>query len=125
MLLADDHALLREGLARLLDAEPDIEVVGQARDGMEAVRLASTLRPDLVLMDVSMPCLDGIEATRAIRSEFPGIRIIGLSMLDETEWAQAMRDAGAECFLSKAGPAADLLTAIRGGPEAPRQSPTH
>jgi PAS domain S-box-containing protein len=123
VLLADDHAVMREGLARLIGEEADMEVVGQARDGNEAVRLAATLQPDVVLMDVSMPGLDGVEATRAIHGDLPHIRIIGLSMFEETERAQAMRDAGAECFLTKSGPAADLLAAIRGGAYGPRPAP--
>jgi DNA-binding NarL/FixJ family response regulator len=114
VLLADDHAVVREGLARLLGGEPDMEVVGQAPDGREAVRLAHTLLPDVVLMDVSMPGLDGVEAARAIHRDLPDIRIIGLSMLGEAEGAKAMRDAGAVGYLTKSVPAADLIAAVRG-----------
>jgi len=114
VLLADDHAVMREGLAGLLGEEPDIEVVGEAPDGKEAVRLATALLPDVVLMDVSMPGLDGVEATRAIRKDHPDIRVIGLSTYEEAERAQTMRDAGADCYLTKSGPAALLLAAIRG-----------
>jgi DNA-binding NarL/FixJ family response regulator len=106
--------VVREGLARLLAEEPDIEIVAAAPDGRDAVRLVQTLLPDVVLMDVSMPGLDGIEATRAIRNEFPETRVIGLSMFEEGERAEAMLDAGADCFLTKSGAAADLLAAIRG-----------
>jgi CheY-like chemotaxis protein/anti-sigma regulatory factor (Ser/Thr protein kinase) len=120
VLLADDHATMREGLARLLGEERDIEVVGQAADGQEAVRLAATLHPDVVLMDVSMPGLNGIEATRAIHDDSPDVRVIGLSMFEEAERAQAMRDAGADLYLTKSGPAADLLAAIRGSGSRPR-----
>jgi DNA-binding NarL/FixJ family response regulator len=114
VLLADDHAVMREGLARLLGEHRDIEIVGQATHGLEAVQLTSKLQPDVILMDVSMPHMNGIEATRAIHQEFAQIRIIGLSMFEEPEQAQAMREAGAMVYLTKSGPSAELLKAIRG-----------
>jgi PAS domain S-box-containing protein len=113
VLLADDHAIMRQGLASLLCAEPDIDVVGQASDGQEAVLLASQLLPDVILMDMSMPRLNGVEATRAIHENHPDIRIIALSMFDESEHAAAMRDAGATSYLTKSGPAAELIAGIR------------
>ncbi len=113
VLLADDHAVLRAGLARLLALEPDLEVVGQAADGREAVELADRHRPEVILMDVSMPRLDGIGATRAIRASHPEIRVIGLSMYDESEYEQAMRAAGAVAFISKNAAATNLLSTIR------------
>ncbi|MFH1145108.1 MAG: PAS domain-containing protein [Candidatus Eisenbacteria bacterium] len=113
VLLADDHAVMREGLARLLSEEDDIEVVGEATDGRMAVEQARLLLPDVILMDMSMPRLNGIDATRAIRTEAPGARVIGLSMFEETERAQAMLDAGAVAYLTKSGPAAELVAAIR------------
>jgi signal transduction histidine kinase/ActR/RegA family two-component response regulator len=114
VLVADDHIVMREGLARLLSQEPDIDIVGQAADGQEAVRLAAALLPDVILMDVSMPKLNGVEATRAIRNEYSDIRIIGLSMFEEADRAQALRDAGAIGYLTKSGPPDELLAAIRG-----------
>jgi PAS domain S-box-containing protein len=113
VLLADDHAVVREGLARMLDQEADIEVVGEAVDGEQAVEMARQLHPDIVLMDVSMPGLSGIEATRILRRELPDLRVIGLSMFEETERAQAMRDAGAVDYLTKSGSSVDLLAALR------------
>jgi CheY-like chemotaxis protein len=113
VMLADDHAIVRQGIANLLSQEPDIEVVGEAADGQEAVGLATRLLPDVILMDVSMPKLNGVEATRAIRNELPYIRIIGLSMFEDVERAQAMRDAGAADYLAKSGPADVLLNALR------------
>ncbi len=113
ILLADDHATVRAGLARLLAQESDIEVVGQAGDGREAVELAERLRPDVILMDIRMPILDGIGATRVIHNAHPESRIIGLSMYDEAEHAHAMREAGAETSLSKSGAPETLLAAIR------------
>jgi CheY-like chemotaxis protein len=113
ILLVDDHATVRAGLARLLAEEADMEVAGQAGDGREAVEQADRLRPDVILMDIRMPNLDGIGATRAIRSAHPEIRVIGLSMYTEAEQAHVMREAGAEALLSKSGEPANLLAAIR------------
>ncbi len=113
LLLADDHAVLREGLATLLNNEPGIEVVGVAADGEEAVEMAARLLPDVILMDVSLPKLNGIEATRTISREFPEIRVIGLSMFEASERGQAMRDAGAVGYLTKSGPSSDLVNMIR------------
>jgi PAS domain S-box-containing protein len=113
VLLADDHAVIRVGLTRLLNQEPDLEVVGQAADGQEAVEMADRHRPDVILMDVRMPGLDGIHASRVIHATHPDIRIIALSMYDEAEHQQAMRAAGAVAFVSKTGASAELLATIR------------
>jgi signal transduction histidine kinase/CheY-like chemotaxis protein/PAS domain-containing protein len=113
LLLVDDHPDMREGLSRMMKLHFDIEVVGDASDGNEAVRLARELVPDVILMDISMPKMDGLEATRIIHSEFPHIRIIGLSMYDEVERAATMIDAGALAYLSKSGNMDRLLAAIR------------
>jgi CheY-like chemotaxis protein len=113
VLLADDHTVMREGLAGLLGREPDIEIVGQAPDGKVAVEMAAELLPDVILMDMSMPELDGLEATRAIHNDYPGIRVIGLSMFDDDEHACAMREAGAVNYLTKSGPPERLVAAIR------------
>jgi len=113
VLLADDHKLIREGLAGLLRQEKDIEVVGEARDGRDAVDLARKTRPDVVLMDVSMPGLDGIEATRRIIAEMPNARVIGLSTNTDEEMVTAMREAGAVAYFAKDVPSAVLIEAIR------------
>jgi PAS domain S-box-containing protein len=113
VLIADDHAVVREGLTRLLGYEPDIEIVGEAADGDEAVALAATLKPDVILMDRSMPGLDGVEATRAIRRHQSEVRIIGLSMFDDDPHVQEMLEAGAVAYLPKSAPSGDLLGAIR------------
>jgi DNA-binding NarL/FixJ family response regulator len=112
-MLADDHAVVRQGIAKLFGDEPEIEVVGTAGDGQEAVEMAAKLLPDVILMDLSMPKLNGIEATQAIHKEFPEIRIIGISMFDETDRAQAMRAAGAVDYITKSGPAEVLINVIR------------
>ncbi len=114
VLLADDHAVVRQGLANLLAMESDIEIVGQAGDGVEAVKLARELHPDVVVMDVSMPRLGGIEATRRILEELPRTRVIALSMHEEPALEAAMRAAGAVVYLHKGGPTELIVAAIHG-----------
>lgn len=113
ILVVDDHAVVRQGLAAMLRQHQDIEVVGEAGDGETAVRLARELQPEVVIMDVRMNGTSGIEATRAIVGDLPGVRVIGLSMHGQEEIAQAMRDAGAAAYLRKDDPPSEILTMIR------------
>ncbi|HEY5999400.1 MAG TPA: GAF domain-containing protein [bacterium] len=113
ILLADDHAVVRRGLAQMLGDEADFEVVGEAVDGQEAVEMARALLPDVVVMDLSMPRLNGVEATRIICNESPDVRIIGLSMFEDADRAQAMRDAGAAHYMTKSRATEELVAAIR------------
>lgn len=115
LLLVDDHAVLRQGIASLLATESDFRIVGEAEDGEKAIELARDLEPDVILMDFSLPKVDGVEATRVIHGELPEIRVIGLSMFEEADRATAMMDAGASAYLSKAGRADALVSAIREG----------
>jgi len=115
VLVVDDRALVRRGFATLLAGEPDLTVVGEAANGQMAIELTRQLAPDVILMDISMPVLNGIEATRTIHAEFAGIRVIGLSMFEEPEQPEAMRQAGAVGYLSKNDSVEALLAAIRGG----------
>jgi PAS domain S-box-containing protein len=112
VLLADDHTLFRDGIARLLNKEPNIQVVGQAANGRAAIELAQKLSPHVILMDVSMPELDGVQATRIIHQQAPHIRIIGLSMYEDEERSQVMRAAGAVGYKTKTCPAAELIEAV-------------
>lgn len=114
LLLVDDHAIVREGIASFLLEVPDLEIVAEASDGQEAVELALGMRPDVILMDVTMPQMDGIEATRRIKAQLPQVRIIGLSMHDREDLAAAMYQAGASAYLSKNGCADTLVSTIRG-----------
>jgi len=98
----------------LLSEQQDIEVIGEAGNGREAVALASRLHPDVVIMDISMPLISGDEATRQIKILMPEIRIIALSMFEEEEMVQKMYRAGAESYVLKTAPSAQLLAAIRG-----------
>jgi len=113
VLLADDHTLFRDGLARMLEKNPGLRVIGHATDGQEAIDLAGKLKPGVILMDISMPRVNGIEATRIIHREYPDICIIGLSMYEDQERAQAMRDAGAADYKSKGCMPSELVAAIR------------
>lgn len=113
VVLVDDHEVVRMGLFMLLSAEPDLEIVGEAGDGLEAVELVDRLRPDVVLLDYSLPGLDGVETCRRITRDNPRVRVIGLSMYSATERAAAMRDAGAVAYLTKGDDTAPLLEAIR------------
>jgi DNA-binding NarL/FixJ family response regulator len=115
LLLADDHELFRAGLAGLIDAQPDLHVVGQAGDGFEAVLLARRLRPTLVVMDIAMPICDGLEATRLIRGapELADVRILILTVHDEDEKLFEAIKAGANGYLLKNTSAAEFLRAVR------------
>lgn len=112
VLLADDHPVLRKGLADLLTGHPELSLVGEAQDGLEAVEMALRLRPDVVLMDITMPRVDGIQATRHIKSAAPEIPVIGLSMHETDDMVCAMRGAGASNYLSKTAPVEELIAAI-------------
>jgi len=114
VLLADDHEVMREGLALLLREQDNIEVVGEAANGREAINLACRLRPDVVVLDVGMPLISGDEATRQIKRNLPQTRVIALSMHNEPETAASMYQAGAEGYVLKTAPSEELLAAIRG-----------
>jgi DNA-binding NarL/FixJ family response regulator len=116
VVLADDHKVMREGLAALLNEQTDMDVVGQAGNGREAVNLTCALGPDVVIMDVAMPLMAGDEATRQIKLHLPKTRVIALSMFEEAGVAETMQQAGAEGYLLKTAPFEELLTAIRGTP---------
>ncbi|MHB8901145.1 MAG: MASE3 domain-containing protein [Thermoguttaceae bacterium] len=115
ILLADDHKMFRKGLGNLLREHPGLEIVAEAGDGLSAVKLATELRPDVVVMDVAMPELGGIEATHRLRQLLPNVRVVGLSMHDEDDMARAMLDAGANVYLRKDGSLERLVEAIRNG----------
>lgn len=116
ILLVDDHAMMRDGLRSILERESDIEVVGETSSGREAVALARTLEPDVVLMDVAMKDMNGIEATRQIRKECPSVRVLGLSCHADSRYVSAMLEAGASGYVLKANAFDDL----RRGLEAAR-----
>ena len=113
ILLADDHAVVRQGFKMLLGAQPDMEIVGEASNGREAVEAAETLRPDVVVMDVAMPELNGIEATRRLAASAPHARVIALSMHKDSVYVREILRAGARGYLLKDSGAEDLVSAIR------------
>jgi DNA-binding NarL/FixJ family response regulator len=113
ILLADDHAVVRQGFKMILAAQPDMEIVGEAANGREAVELAQQLSPDVVVMDVSMPELNGIEATRRLASLVSRARVVALSMHKDSVYVREILRAGARGYLLKDSGAADLVAAIR------------
>lgn len=113
ILLADDHKIIRDGLKTLLEKQPEMEVIGEAENGREAVRLAMKLKPDVVIMDVSMADLNGMEAARQIRKQYPGIKIIALSMHSDKRFVLGMLEAGASGYLLKDCAFEELSRAIR------------
>ncbi|MGD0776650.1 MAG: response regulator transcription factor [Candidatus Solibacter sp.] len=113
ILLADDHAVVRQGFKMILGAQADMEVAGEAANGREAVELAAQLNPDIVVMDVAMPELNGIEATRRLLAANPHIRVIALSMHKDSAYVREILRAGARGYLLKDSGADDLVKAIR------------
>ncbi len=114
VLLADDHSLFREGLANILNAQPDFEVVGEAGDGLEALVKARKLVPDLILMDVGMPGCDGVEATQHVKRELPDVVIVMLTVRDEDEKLFEAIKSGAQGYLLKTIRSRELLSTLRG-----------
>ena len=112
IFLADDHNILREGLRSLISGMPGMEVIGEAGNGREAVRLARELRPDLVVMDINMPDLNGIEATRQLLKELPGVKVIALSMYSDKRFVAGMLRAGASGYMLKASTFDELSKAF-------------
>jgi len=113
ILIADDHAFVREGTRRILEQESDITVVGEANDGEEAIRLSTEAKPDVILMDISMPRMDGIEATRRIKQLNPGIVVLILTAYDDDQFIFSLLDAGAAGYLLKSIHSHELVNAIR------------
>jgi DNA-binding NarL/FixJ family response regulator len=112
LLIADDHALVRSGLRNMLEREPTIEIVGEARNGREAVELCRSLRPNLVLMDVRMPDMDGLEATRAIKRELPETGVLMVTMHECGDYMLEATKAGAAGYVLKDAPRNELISAV-------------
>lgn len=113
IILADDHEILRHGLSKSLEQESDIKVIGQASDGHSAVDLVRELQPDVIIMDIGMPDLNGVEATRKITKNHPKVKVIGLSMHSSDKYVREMFKAGASGYLLKNCPFEELTEAIR------------
>ena len=113
VLLVDDHVVVREGLKTLINNETDMQVVGEATDGREVRELAAQLRPDVVVMDVSMPHLNGIDATKKLREAFPEIKILALSGYEDRVYIRRMMEAGATGYVLKRSASGELLRALR------------
>jgi DNA-binding NarL/FixJ family response regulator len=113
VVIADDHTILREGVHSLLSLESDISVVGEARDGVEAIELVGTAEVDVVIMDMVMPRMNGLEATREIKRRWPNVKVLVLSMYDDDEYVQQVIQAGASGYVLKRVATEDLVRAIR------------
>jgi two-component system, NarL family, response regulator NreC len=113
VLIADDHQLFREGLVNLISSAPDIEVIGEAKDGLEATKKAKKLKPDLILIDIGMPNMNGIEATKTIKRDDPGIKIIAVSMHSDRQFVKGVLEAGADGYLLKNCTYRQLIDAVQ------------
>lgn len=113
ILLADDHTILRSGIRSLLEDEPGLSVIGEAEDGRIAVSMACKLKPDVVIMDIAMPLLNGLEATRQIKIQCPGVKVLILSMHDNEEYIRQVLEAGAMGYILKDAAARELISAIK------------
>lgn len=113
VIIADDHAVVREGTRHILEQEEDIQVVGEARDGAEAVALAETLKPDVAIVDISMPGIGGIEATERIKASRPGTAVLILTSYDDDRYVFALLAAGAAGYLLKDVPSEEVVRAVR------------
>jgi two-component system response regulator NreC len=113
LLLVDDHEVVRSGLRMLLESEPDVEIVGEAGTGFEAIAAAAELSPDVILMDISLPDITGIEAAQRIKDQFPEMAIVALTIHEDEEYFFKMLEAGASGYVPKRAAPEELLTAIR------------
>ena len=113
ILLADDHALVRAGIRALLEKQDDMEIVGEAADGQEALKTVAELRPDVIIMDIAMPGMGGIEATKRIKSQYPHVQILALTMLEDERYFFEIIQAGASGFIVKGALPDELLSALR------------
>lgn len=113
VLIVDDHTIVRDGITALLAIAGDIEVVGEAENGLEALKMVRELLPDVVLMDISMPVMDGLESTRRINKEFPRIKVLVLTQHDDKEYVFPVIEAGASGFISKVAASSELVAGIR------------
>lgn len=113
VILADDHEILRDGLRLLIQKQPDMEVVGEARNGREAMRLVQETSPDVVVMDIGMPELNGIEATKRMKEEQPHLRVVALSVHNDKRMVVRMLEAGALAYVPKVSASEELITALR------------
>lgn len=113
ILIADDHAVVREGTRRILEQEPDLEVVGEAGDGEETVTMATGLKPDVAIVDISMPKLDGIEATRQIKASSPSVTVLILTAYDDEQFIFSLLEAGAAGYMLKSVRGRELIDAVR------------
>ena len=113
VLVVDDHTIVRDGICSLLGLTPDIEVIGEAANGKEALEALKKLMPDVVLMDLAMPIMGGLEATRQITKEFPRIKVLALTQYDDREYVFPIIEAGAHGFISKMAASSELTSSIR------------
>jgi two-component system, NarL family, response regulator NreC len=113
ILIADDHPALREGLRSILSVHPNFDIIGEAADGLEAVNLVERLRPALVLMDLSMPRMDGLAATREIKGKWPETKILVFTIHESPEYQKAASEAGADGYIYKDSPSAKLIQSIQ------------